>query len=230
MSLNATRLRALIVMAAATSVLIVVPATATLATEPAPTASPAPIASPLATEPTVTISQPAASIVAAVSLSTQTVGSAGVLPAPPARPARPRTVAASIVIVALAKTHLGARYRWGSTGPFAFDCSGLVWRVFRQARLGRDVTSQSAIWIYRDYLRRGLASRTNPQVGDLVVWGYGSHIGIYIGHGLAISALIEGVRVHRVNAVLTPFTTYLHTGVNRIALPIRLLPRGVRPA
>ena len=230
MSLCATRLRALVVTAAAASVLIIVPVTATLATEPISAASPAPTASVLATEPTPTTSQPAASAAAVVSPSTQTASSASVAPTPPARPARPRTVAAATVIVALAKTHLGARYRWGSTGPFAFDCSGLVWRVFRQARLGRDVTSLSAIWIYRDYLRRGLASRRNPQVGDLVVWGYGSHIGIYIGHGLAISALIEGVRVHRVNAVLTPFTTYLHTRLSRIALPLRLLPRGVRPA
>jgi cell wall-associated NlpC family hydrolase len=127
--------------------------------------------------------------------------------------------------VALARTHLGARYRFSATGPWSFDCSGLVWRVFEQAHLGRKVTSHSARAIYLAYRNRGLASRSNPQVGDLVVWGYGSHVGIYIGRGLAISALVGGVRVHRVNALTTPFTAYLHTDLAGVRVPAGILPR-----
>jgi cell wall-associated NlpC family hydrolase len=55
--------------------------------------------------------------------------------------------------------------------------------------------------------------RTTSKPGDLVVWGGGSHIGIYIGHGKAISTLTRGVRVHGVHAVTARFTAYLHTGM-----------------
>ena len=61
---------------------------------------------------------------------------------------------------------------------------------------------------------RGKASRTNPKVGDLVVWGYGTHIGIYIGGGKAISTLTNGVRIHGVFAVTARFTAYIHTGMS----------------
>ena len=44
-------------------------------------------------------------------------------------------------------------------------------------------------------------SRTNPKIGDLVIWGAGSHVGIYVGAGKAISTLRNGVRVHGVYAV-----------------------------
>ena len=53
---------------------------------------------------------------------------------------------------------------------------------------------RSARALYRYFKARGLASRTNPKPGDLVIWGYGSHVGIYIGNGKAISTLMNGVR------------------------------------
>ena len=129
------------------------------------------------------------------------------------------SVAASLVVVAFARSHLRAHYRHSATGPVSFDCSGLMWRVFKEAGLGAKVTSQSARSIYLSYRARGLASRHDPQVGDLVVWGNGSHIGVYIGGGNAISALIKGVRVHRVGAMLTPFTAYLHTRLASLDRP-----------
>jgi glucokinase len=36
---------------------------------------------------------------------------------------------------------------------------------------------------------RGLTGRSNPRVGDIVIYGGGTHAAIYIGHGLVISAL-----------------------------------------
>jgi hypothetical protein len=67
--------------------------------------------------------------------------------------------------------------------------------------------------MYAYFRAHGKASRTNPKPGDLVIWGGGSHVGIYIGRGYAISTLTSGVRIHRVHAVTARFTTYLHTGV-----------------
>ena len=53
---------------------------------------------------------------------------------------------------------------------------------------------------------------SQAQRGDLVVYNNGAHIGIYLGHGRAISALTRrGVSVHRVHAVTMPFSGFLHT-------------------
>ena len=60
---------------------------------------------------------------------------------------------------------------------------------------------------------RASPSRSNPKPGDIVIWGGGTHVGIYIGNGKAISTLTSGVRVHGVHAVRAPFTAYLHTGM-----------------
>ena len=140
-------------------------------------------------------------------------------PSPPSATAAADVVPASSVVIAFARSHLRARYRHFGTGPSSFDCSGLMWRVFKEAGLSGKVTSRSARGIYVSYRARGLASRRNPQVGDLVVWGRGSHVGVYIGHGYAISALVQGVRVHRIRAMFTPFTAYLHTRLSSMARP-----------
>ncbi len=138
---------------------------------------------------------------------------------PPAAAPAPPVVSAAAVVVAFARSHLRARYRHDATGPSSFDCSGLMWRVFREAGLSGKVSTTSARGIYLSYRARGLTSRKNPQIGDLIVWGHGSHVGVYIGKGLAISALVSGVRVHRVRAMFTPFTAYLHTHLSGIEKP-----------
>jgi cell wall-associated NlpC family hydrolase len=120
-------------------------------------------------------------------------------------------------IVRIAKAQIGDPWRYGASGPYAFDCSGLVIYAYRKAGDGAAIragTLRSARSIYRYFKSRGKASRTNPKIGDLVVWGYGSHIGIYIGNGKAISTLRSGVRVHGVYAVTARFTAYLHTGMS----------------
>ena len=133
-------------------------------------------------------------------------------PSTPAAAASPMTEAQQIVKIARAQ--LGDPWRYGATGPRSFDCSGLVRYAYRKAGMAGLVHGRSARAIYRWYKVHGLASRSNPKVGDLVVWGRGSHIGIYIGHGKAISTLRRGVRIHRVHAVTAPFTAYLHTGMS----------------
>jgi len=219
--------------------LTAIPAEAAFATDPAPTPTVAPTLDPAATSTPAPSAEPSPSpdpagiVLAAPSTDpapAPNADPAAITTFAPATSAVPTTVSAASVVVAYARTHLRARYRRSATGPSAFDCSGLVWRVFAQAHLGRKVTSRSARGIYLAYRNRGLASRHNPQVGDLVVWGQGSHVGIYIGHGRAISALIGGVRVHRVNALTTRFTAYLHTRLAGVRLPARLLHRPHRRA
>ena len=128
--------------------------------------------------------------------------------------AEPQTEAQQIIRIAKAQT--GDPWRYGAKGPRAFDCSGLVIYAFTKAGDAKVIGNgklRSARALYQWYKARGLASRSNPKPGDLVVWGGGSHIGIYVGNGKAISTLTSGVRVHRVHAVTARFTAYLHTGM-----------------
>ena len=138
----------------------------------------------------------------------------GLAPATPAAAATPTTEAQQIIQIA--KTKLGDPWRYGATGPSAFDCSGLVIYAFKAAGDGAAIGNgnyRSALAIYDWFKSRGRASRSNPHPGDLVIWGGGSHIGIYIGNGMAISTLTSGVTIHGVFAVTASFTAYLHTGM-----------------
>jgi hypothetical protein len=134
----------------------------------------------------------------------------------PVEAAKPKTEAQQIIKIA--KAQIGDPWRYGARGPRAFDCSGLVIYAFTKAGDAKAVGNgklRSARALYRYYKARGLASRSNPKVGDLVIWGGGTHVGIYIGKGKAISTLTSGVRIHGVHAVRAPFTAYLHTGMSK---------------
>jgi cell wall-associated NlpC family hydrolase len=135
----------------------------------------------------------------------------------PSTPASATYATEAQQIVRIARAQLGDPWRYGATGPSAFDCSGLVIYSYKKAGDGAAIragTLRTARSIYLYFKSRGKASRTNPRIGDLVVWGYGSHIGIYIGGGKAISTLRNGVRIHGVFAVTARFTAYLHTGMS----------------
>jgi cell wall-associated NlpC family hydrolase len=160
-------------------------------------ADPTPAPAPVVADPTPT----AAPVVAAVVK-------------PVAKPKKRGTEAHQIIRIA--RTTLGRPWRYGANGPRAFDCSGMVIYAFKHAGDGRAVANghlRSARALYRWYKSRGLASRSNPKIGDLVIWGRGTHVGIYVGHGKAISTLMRGVKIHRVHAVTASFTAYLHTGM-----------------
>ncbi len=125
-------------------------------------------------------------------------------------------------IVALAKSHLGANFRMGATGPRYFDCSGLIYRVFAQAGLLQRIggNRKLAAGYYNWFKQRGLASRSNPKVGDLIIWTHNgriAHSGIYVGSGYTISALINpwGVRKAHVNSLRVRFLAYLHVNLTR---------------
>lgn len=131
------------------------------------------------------------------------------------------TESGATAVVRAAQSHLGASYQRGETGPSRFDCSGLVYRVFADVGLaGRLGGQRSAAGLYHWFSSHHLASRTSPRVGDLVIWGGGVHVGIYIGHGRAISALTDGVRSAPVTAVLSGFTAYLHTHLASLRIAI----------
>lgn len=124
-------------------------------------------------------------------------------------------------IVHLARSHLGARFRLGATGPHRFDCSGLVYRVYKQAGLVQRIGGErTAAGYYHWFHRHGATSRSNPRVGDLVVWkehGRIAHSGIYVGSGHVISALINpwGVKRTHIGTLHAKFFAFLHVRISR---------------
>lgn len=117
-------------------------------------------------------------------------------------------------VIGYALGHLGAPYVWGAAGPDTFDCSGFVYRAFKEAGElpligGRRLT---AAGYYKYFATRGLTSKTRGSRGDLVVYGGGTHIGIYLGDGKVVSALnpSQDVLVHGLNALHNSFTTFLN--------------------
>ncbi len=116
--------------------------------------------------------------------------------------------------VRLAMAQRGKPYRFGAAGLWAFDCSGLVryvyWRAGVSAAIGGGHNARA---MYLWGRARGLTSRTRPLLGDLVVFGNGAHIGIYVGNGRVVSALNpwRGVVLTPVSAIRPLFTTYIHT-------------------
>lgn len=124
-------------------------------------------------------------------------------------------------IVRIAKSYIGAKFRIGATGYKYFDCSGFVYRVYKQAGLLKRIggSQMRAAGYYRWFKRRGLLEGRG-HVGDLVWWkkhGIIKHIGIYIGHGYAVSALINpwGVTKHRVGGIHMRLAAYGHVRLER---------------
>ena len=135
------------------------------------------------------------------------------------KPQREAAVTASgararVVQVALAQR--GDRYVSGGTGPDTFDCSGLVRYAYRVAGVsGKLGGGHSAAAMYAWGKANGLTSRSNPRIGDVVIYGGGSHAGIYIGNGRIISALNsrQGIRITGLYALGAPVTTFIHTRI-----------------
>jgi len=93
----------------------------------------------------------------------------------------------------IAAAQKGDPYRWGASGPSAFDCSGLVYYVYKK-RLGKDLPRTASA--QRLATVRIATSSIRP--GDLVFFtSYGRvyHVGIYAGGNKVWHAPRPGQRV-----------------------------------
>jgi cell wall-associated NlpC family hydrolase len=95
-------------------------------------------------------------------------------------------------VVRVTRRYRGIRYTWGGETPrTGFDCSGLVWYVYRQ--LGIDVPRVTYDqWNAGRHVRR---SQLRP--GDLLFFNHRGHVGIFAGHGWFYHAPRRGSVVHR---------------------------------
>jgi len=104
--------------------------------------------------------------------------------------------------LANAMSKLGAAYRWGATGPNAFDCSGLVYWSYRQVGLTLPRTSQAQSQVGTPVARSAL------QPGDLVFfYSPVSHVAIYIGNGQVVHASTAGSPVKISQLSTMPYAT-----------------------
>lgn len=112
--------------------------------------------------------------------------------------------ASGAAIVETSMLGLGGNYVWGGTDFKNWDCSGFTQWVYAQhgIQIPRVTWDQFA----------AATPTSNPQPGDLVSQNNGSHVGIYLGDGLMVSALNpqQGTMIHAVDAMqVDGFYTYL---------------------
>lgn len=91
-------------------------------------------------------------------------------------------------IVHVAKKQLGKPYVFGTQGPRTFDCSGLIYWIYKHVRPIRRLT---AYLLSR--IGKPVYGRLHP--GDIIVVNGGEHVVLYVGHGKVIHAPHSGTVV-----------------------------------
>ena len=139
-----------------------------------------------------------AAVAVAILLSACASGPPSRAPGPAGRLSAGGVAAEPLVIGAraaeAARALLGVPYRYGGQDPSGFDCSGLVWYVYRQlgVSLPRRALDQ----------RRAVApvGRDDLVPGDLVFFSSpADHVGIYLGAGDFVHAPSSGKDVRVAN-------------------------------
>ncbi|WP_457633779.1 C40 family peptidase [Oceanithermus desulfurans] len=137
-------------------------------------------------------------------------------PAPAAAaPAPPQPAPAPAVdtsrLERIASAYLGASYRWGATGPDAFDCSGYVGRVYGELGVALPRSTRD-LWARLEPVR-------DLRPGDLVFFSFGGrgvdHVGIYLGNDRFIHAnsVKNRVMIERFSA---PWYRKVYLGARRV--------------
>lgn len=121
-------------------------------------------------------------------------------------------------VVAAAKLYLGCKYVYGTAGPSTFDCSGLVYYVYKH-HFGITVPRSSSGMVNAGTKVEGGLSKAKP--GDILCFGNTistvGHVAIYVGNNQYLHApqtgevvKIETLSQHRIDtcvAVRRVFTT-----------------------
>lgn len=126
-------------------------------------------------------------------------------------------------LLELARRQVGKPYIFGAVGPDAFDCSGLIWYLFKSTGLAdRMGGKRRGATGYLNWFKENLPNQVSKNLadarpGDILIWGGGQHAGIYISGNWAVSALntLYDVRIHRADPMGLPFTAVLLVNMTR---------------
>ncbi|GAW48778.1 MULTISPECIES: NlpC/P60 family protein [unclassified Nocardioides] len=121
-------------------------------------------------------------------------------PTPPApTPTPPAPASGAQAAISFARAQIGEPYRWGASGPSAWDCSGLTMGAWGAG--GKSLPHYSVA----QYEQSTPISAGQLQPGDLVFWGSSSdpgsiyHVALYAGGGQIIQAPRTGRPVEEVS-------------------------------
>ena len=110
---------------------------------------------------------------------------------------------------------LGSPYRWGATGPNAFDCSGFVWSIFQSAGINFERGSARTLWGRFE----APAPEDRFKFGTLVFFSGLAHVGVVVDeHGFYHASRHHGV-------IYSPFSDYWLAridGFRRVPTPAAL--------
>ena len=108
------------------------------------------------------------------------------------------------LLTAAIEERLGSHYRWGGTGPSAFDCSGFVWSTFQSVGIDFERGSARTLW------GRFTAPAPEEQYkfGTLVFFSNLAHVGIVADE----RGFYHASRHHGV--VYSPFNDYWLKRIN----------------
>ena len=118
-------------------------------------------------------------------------------------------------VIDLAHKQLGKPYVWGAEGPNSFDCSGLIYYVYKNAAgitLPRTSSAQYSAGV--------AVSRSNLKEGDLIFsstdgTGNITHVAIYVGDGQMIHAPRNGKNVEKVS-ISNSYWNKAYVGARRV--------------
>lgn len=121
---------------------------------------------------------------------------------------------------AMAKSLLGKRYVSGGSGPNSFDCSGLMYYIYKQ--LGHPIARGSSSQYYNSGY---FVSTSEMQPGDLIFFFNPrndrsggtlptTHVGMYVGNGQFIHASTNSYRV-QYDSIYGHYAAYI-VGAKRI--------------
>lgn len=129
-------------------------------------------------------------------------------------------------IVAKARKKIGSSYRAGASGPKAFDCSGFVYWVYKNADVDtkKKVKRTSSAGLYQSLKKykvgSSIKSMKKAEPGDILLFKRGgsfSHAALYAG---------KGKLIHAANAkegVISQSVKQLHNSGTKVAAIIRVV-------
>jgi peptidoglycan endopeptidase LytE len=118
-------------------------------------------------------------------------------------------------LIAAIDERLGARYRWGATGPNRFDCSGFVWSIFQSAGINFERASARTLWSRF----APAAPEEQYKFGTLVFFSGLAHVGVVADD----KGFYHASRHHGV--IYSPFNDYWVKridGFRRVPLPMQI--------